>query len=134
MPFHSISNLILLSFQAAKELEVVRQTKIQNAKPPSAPGVYEQDSTGDGQFSTGAFGRSESKHSNAKIDSSQSKSVVNPDVYVPNDIEFDDEDDHDNDDHLTTSVRIELVDSIIGSTAATSEGAECIVEYASDSD
>lgn len=57
-------------------------------------------------------------------------------MYVPNDIEFDDEDDAENDQHFMTSVRIEQVESNttnIGAMVTSDEGA-CVIEYASDSD
>lgn len=119
----------LFSVQAAKELEAVRLAKASSAKPPTAPDSSE------GKHSDEEFYRSESKSNGPFVD--RPKSGHDSDVYVPQDIEFDDEDDDDGNDQLTTSVRIELVESIVGQSAigvASSEEAGCVVEYASDSD
>lgn len=103
--------------------------KANSAKPPTAPDSSE------GKHSDEEFYRSESKSNGPFVD--RPKSGHDADVYVPQDMEFDDEDDDDGNDQFTTSVRIELVESIVGQSTvgvASSEEAGCVVEYASDSD
>lgn len=117
--------------QAAKELEAVRLAKAKSTKPPTAPDASEGKRNDDELY------RSESKSNGPYMD--RPKSGHDADVYVPRDIDFDDEDDDDDDanDQLATSVRIELVESIVGQSASgvvSSEEAGCVVEYASDSD
>jgi hypothetical protein len=111
--------------EAAKELEALRQAKAKTILPPFAPETNEND----------------------KEDFNESKPKPSPIIHRPlsgneaknstvfNVMEFDDED-VEEDDPMTSSVRIELVESVVGTAGAiaNSDDGGCVIEYASDSD